>query len=217
MRKKTSAHDWNTSVNEKHSCSAAVSLLDGPLKVLIAITSWWAFFSSKEYLFHFSSALMCLNLPPSASVPVSWDPCVDGSRSAHLLLLFIVQEPSSSSVQHTPKVSAGGGMIAARPYTSRSAPGCCMGTQSYCSWMRNCLQSLGAGINDSKSPGTCMESIGFSYSAAFLGNHLPPDLIRTIILSLGHLQWMGRAEPLVLTAFLSNPSLPAVPCQLYEN
>lgn len=185
------------------------------LQLLVDGLFFFFFFSSKEYLFHFSSALMCFNLPPGASVPMRWDPCVDASHSAHLLL-FMVQEPSSSPVQHAPKVFAGGGMITAHLYTSRSALGCCMGTQNYCFWMRNCLQSLGTGINV-RSLGTYMESIGFSYSAAFLGNHLPPDLTRTIILSLGHLQWMGRAEPLVLTAFLSNPPLPAMPCQLHEN
>lgn len=39
-----------------------------------------------------------------------------------------------------------------------------------------------------KSHDRYIQSVGFSYSAAFLGNCLPPDLTQTIILSLGHHQ-----------------------------
>jgi len=39
-----------------------------------------------------------------------------------------------------------------------------------------------------KSHDRYMECAGFSYSTAFLANHLPPDLTQTIILSLGHRQ-----------------------------
>lgn len=56
-----------------------------------------------------------------------------------------------------------------------------------------------------KSHDRYMESVGSSYSAAFLGKHLPPDLTQTITLSLGHHQWTGWAEPLSLLVFFQNP------------
>lgn len=42
-----------------------------------------------------------------------------------------------------------------------------------------------------KSHDRYMESVGSSYRAAFLGNHLPPDLTQTITLSLSCHQWTG--------------------------
>lgn len=56
-----------------------------------------------------------------------------------------------------------------------------------------------------KSHDRYMESVGSSYSAAFLGNHLPPDLTQTITLSLSCHQWTGWAEPLSPLVFVQNP------------
>lgn len=142
----------------------------------------------------FILSLTVLNLSPGASVPARWDPCpccCPEATSAPLAPLAVTKGVlwcTRSPEHHTPKVFAGEGMLAAHTHLQPGGISHCKDRESpkllqdaageprAAALGQGIAQALGAGIAPLKSPGTYTESTGFSYSAAFLGNHLPPDL-----------------------------------------